>query len=144
MEREKKKLKSFYLSIGNLATLRRLAEQDGCSQNELLAIAINILEIHRNYSSQLLNMTIGQRIQMPELSIEKDFGVYQVTVKKCNDVMLGKIKMRKRELIKLYTACDVHLEQDLCTTEEREVFTKFVAFAKDKILGPEEIDLDPE
>lgn len=142
VHRENKKLHSYYISLTTAAIIKTMSFEDGCSENETLTLAVHYYQQYRNMLLTMAGMqkdTItsgGDKITLLGESLKRDLGVYQVTVDKCNALMdKGSFdKSRdKRAMVRLMETCNYHLENDLCTQEEREVFTKFIDWAQDKL-----------
>lgn len=126
INRENKKPYSFKLSGGCMALVKSIGVQDGCSDAEVLTVAINLYQQHRNTLTMLLE---GQRMSIPEGIVTKEPGVYEATVEKCKHIMAYEWGFRgKSTIMRVFMACEYHLENDDCTDDEREVFTRYIAW----------------
>jgi len=139
--RETKKPKAFYLSDATLAIVLGMSAEDGCSQSEIITLAVHNYQQYRNTLITLAGMQKEPIFIMGD-ALKRDFGVYQSTVDKCNAYFtrtsLDHYRDR-RPIIHLMETCEYHLDHDQCSPSEREVFQKFIDFAK-KFM--EEIERD--
>lgn len=131
--REFKKEHTFKLSDGTMRTIEAIQKDDGCSQSEIIAVAIACYQQSRMTLDLLLHYN---HVFIADSVLEKETGVYQQTVNKCHKFMASSDRdnrRRKGELVKLLAACEIHLDQDLITPEEREEFTRYVIWTKNKL-----------
>jgi len=132
-ERENKHPKAFYLSEGTLNIVKNISQTDGASQSEVVTIAINYYMHYRNTLVTLAGMQREPMFIMGD-TLKREFGVYQSTVDKCNAYFtrtsLDHYRDR-RPIVHLMETCEYHLDHDQCSPSEREVFQKFIGFAKE-------------
>jgi hypothetical protein len=133
-DREHKKNTSFQLSDGTVKIIKSIGKEDGCSEAEVVTVAVATYRLSRNMLDLLLHNST--HLEIADGIIEKDDGVYQDTVKKCHKFMASSDRdnrRRKGEVVKLMLACEYHLDNDLCTPEEREEFTRYLIWIKNKL-----------
>jgi hypothetical protein len=135
VNRENKKMHNVYLSIGCLAMIKAMSIEDGCSESEIVSLAVHYYQQYRNMLITLSGMQKESMTIMGE-SLKREIGVYQVTVEKCQEFFDKPLVDYKRDKVgirHLMETCNYHLDHDLCTSEERNTFTKFVDWAVEKL-----------
>lgn len=133
LPREKKQHKDVYMSVGTLKILQAISIEDGASQSEVVAIALNYYQHYRNTLVLLAGMQREPLMILGD-TMKREIGVYQSTVDKCQaffDRDKFDYSREKRQVIHLMETCEYHLEHDMCTREEREVFIKYLDWAKE-------------
>jgi hypothetical protein len=128
LNRERKHSKSFWLSEGTLKILLAISVEDGCSQSEVMTVATHHYQHYRNTLVTIAGMQKEPLMILGDV-MKREIGVYQSTIDKCQaffDRDKFDYSREKRQVIHLMETCDYHLNHDLCTQEEREVFVKFI------------------
>lgn len=124
-KREHKRKCTYDLDDGTIRIINAMKHEDGCSAAQVVITAVRLMQHERIILDLMLK---NNKLVIGENVVEKELGVYREYVDKCLAMMEKPGK--RQETLNLWAVVNDLLEYDNCTRGEREVFTRFISFAK--------------